>query len=125
MIYKDLAASFAPHPDTGDALIRTGRNAVAQAISNLVNTNAYDRPFQPMLNSNIRAKLFDPISLTTAGEMRSLIEQTIHNNEPRVSQVYVDVRADDINHRYIVFVSYVINSTGENINQQMQLERVR
>lgn len=125
MIYKDLALSLGAHPDTGDALVRTGRNAISQAVANLVNTNAYDRPFQPMLNSNIRIKLFDAISETIAGELASLITQTIENNEPRISNVFVDLKADDINHRYIGYVSYVIISTGEKINQQMLLERVR
>lgn len=125
MIYKDIALSFQAHPDTGDVFVRTGRNAVAQSITNLVNTNAYDRPFQPLLNSNIRSALFNPISDTVASELSSLVTQTIKNYESRVKDVYADIKADDINSRYIGFISYTIVSTGEKINQQILLERVR
>ena len=60
--YQDLDLDFIAHPVRKDIVKKTGPDAVARAIRNLVLTNFYDRPFRPYIGSNAQKLLFENIN---------------------------------------------------------------
>jgi hypothetical protein len=57
--YKDLDLNFTAHPVTKDVVKRTGNAAIIGALRNLILTNLYEKPFQPVYGSRIRGLLFE------------------------------------------------------------------
>ena len=57
--------------------------AVKRALRNLVQTNFYERPFQPELGCGIRELLFEPFTPLTKVFLERKIEEVIVNYEPR------------------------------------------
>ena len=46
-IYKDFDLSFSINPITGDLGTKSDVNAIQQSIKTLINTNFFERPFNP------------------------------------------------------------------------------
>jgi len=88
-IYKDIDISFAKNPNTLDISKKIDVAAVKQALKLLINTQYYEKPFNPEFGSNIRSLLFQPFSLETANRLQDEIKQTINNFEPRVKIVSI------------------------------------
>ena len=62
--FKDLSVTFKKHPVTNDLVSVKDKVAIAQSISNLLQTNKGERPFQPELGSGLRDLLFEPLDLS-------------------------------------------------------------
>lgn len=107
-IYKDIDISFAKNPNTLDISKKIDVAAVKQALKLLMNTQYYEKPFNPEFGSNIRSLLFQPFGLETASRLQSQIRLTIENFEPRVKveSVYVNPKIDD--HEYIVEIAFYV-----------------
>ena len=58
--FKDLSVTFKKHPVTNDLVTVKDKTAIAQSISNILQTNRGDRPFKPRLGADIRSLLFEP-----------------------------------------------------------------
>lgn len=123
--YKDLDLNFRPHPITKDVVKRIGNAAIIGAVRNLILTNRYEKPFQPAFGSRIRSLLFEDVSFITANILRTEIEDTIRNFEPRVSVNNVRVSAEPENYRYSVAITFYINNLEQPVNITMFLEKVR
>ena len=121
----DISTTFAAHPDTGNLLIRTEKRAVAQALANLISTNRFERPFNPDVGGNLRPLLFEQISKSTATAIRSLITETINNNETRINLDRVEVKAESQRNRYVVTLVYYHSGEETATTQQITLTRVR
>jgi uncharacterized protein len=95
-IYSDLDLRFMPTLSTGDVSMRYDAQAVITSIRNLLNTNKYDRPFQPDVNSGINALLFEPANSITATLIENEITRVLTNYEPRakINTVLVTVSPD-------------------------------
>ena len=61
-LYSDLDLRFNATLSTGDVSMKYDTQAVIASIKNLLNTNKYDRPFQPDISSGLNALLFEPLS---------------------------------------------------------------
>lgn len=111
VIYSDVAFSFGPNPISADVSRITNEEAVKQSIKNIVLTDRYERPFNPMFGCNVRKMLFENFTATTIALTRKLIIEAIKNFEPRAQ--IVDVRVDgdpDLNGITITIVFSIINS---------------
>ena len=117
--------SFSKHPLTGDVGVKTDINSINQALRNLINTNYYDRLFQPTIGCNIRALLFEPADPITIADLRQAIKDTITNHEPRVT--LSDINIEDLSERnqYNVRIVYFVNYKAEPIQLDVILERLR
>ena len=62
-IYKDLNLDFQINTATKDIQKITDVESVKRAVRNLVNLNHYEKPFHPEIGSNLRAMLFENLSL--------------------------------------------------------------
>lgn len=94
-IYTDIDMSFAMNPISRDVVKKVDVNAVKQALSSLLHTKPYERPFQPNLGSPLEDLLFEPMDENVASNMAILLEEVIKNYERRV-------RLDDV----IVYPDY-------------------
>ena len=112
-IYKDIDISFAKNPNTLDISKKIDVAAVKQALKLLINTQYYEKPFNPEFGSNIRSLLFQPFSLETANRLQDEIKQTINNFEPRVKIVSILVDPNLDTQEYNVEIAfYVVGIQG-------------
>lgn len=124
-IYKDFDISFNLNPITGDIGTKTDVNAINQSLKNLVNTNLYERPFQPFLGCNIRGLLFELADPITMSDLKTAINETISNYEPRVS--IIELRLDDLSDQNAYNIRLVYNILSSNTVNQFEtiLKRLR
>ena len=106
--FLDLSASFQNNPLSNDLIGLKNENAIARSVRNLILTTQGERPFQPVLGSNVNNLLFDNMDKLTAAALKDEIRNTIENYEPRVEieEIIVDPNFD--NNEFNVTVQYYI-----------------
>ena len=123
--FRDIDLDFSRNTVTNDVNVVEDVIAVKRAVKNLIQTNFYERPFQPELGCGIRELLFENFTPMTKVFLQRKIEEVIVNYEPRVQLQNVTVDDDQDNNRLVVDIYfYVIGVPGP---QQVQtfLQRVR
>ena len=95
-VYKDIPISFTAHPITGKIKSLINRDAVKQSVKNIVLTNFYERPYNPILGGDVLAKLFENMGPLTEYEISNNIREALDNFEPRaeVDEIKVDALED-------------------------------
>ena len=83
--FRDIDLDFNRNSVTNDVNIVEDVVAVKRALKNLVQTNFYERPFQPELGCGIRELLFENFTPMTKVFLERKIEEVIVNYEPRVN----------------------------------------
>ena len=83
--------SFQVNPLTDDLIAIKNQTAIARSIRNLVLTSPGERFFNNDLGSRVNELLFENVDDITASSVKSEIENTIKNFEPRVNNVKVKV----------------------------------
>ena len=106
--FLDVSASFQVNPINSDVIVTRNENAIARAVRNLVFTIPGEKPFQPIIGSNVTRLLFENLDRITAQSIRSEIEDTINNFEPRVSLNEVTVTPNFDNNEFDCVVNYDI-----------------
>jgi len=66
-------------------------DAIAESLSNLINTSAGERFFNRGFGANLKTLLFEPISQGTADDIRMLLYSAIKQYEPRVEVDYFGI----------------------------------
>jgi phage baseplate assembly protein W len=122
-MYKDLNPLLQPHPDTHDITVRTGVNAINGAISNLVLTAAFERPYNKLINGGMRKLLFESPSEQIAGVIQTTIEQLINNFEKRAHNVAVDASLNSTRNGYNVTVVYTASESGKQGTIKLELKK--
>ena len=123
--FRDIDLDFARNTVTNDVNVVEDIIAVKRAVKNLVQTNFYERPFQPELGCGIRELLFEPFTPMTKVFLERKIEEVLINYEPRVNLQSVQVDDDQDGNRLVVDIYfYVVGVPGP---QQVQtfLQRAR
>ena len=123
--FRDIDLDFTRNAVTNDVNVVEDITAVKRAVKNLVQTNFYERPFQPELGCGIRELLFENFTPMTKVFLERKIEEVLINYEPRVDLQSVQVDDDQDGNRLVVDIYfYVIGVPGP---QQVQtfLQRVR
>ena len=124
-IYSDFLPDLNPHPQTGDIVRYVNENAVKRSIRNLIQTNPGERFFQPILGTDLRSVLFEPMDSISASSLQSLITQTITNHEPRCKLISVDVVPNDAQQSFAVTVQFMIINNQSVQTTTITLYRVR
>tara|TARA_B100000902_G_C27238135_1_gene878553 strand:+ start:504 stop:905 length:402 start_codon:yes stop_codon:yes gene_type:complete len=106
--FKDVSATFQVNPINSDVIILKNENAIARSIRNLIFTIPGEKPFAPTIGSNVTALLFENMDLLTASSIKSEIEYTITNFEPRVNLTDVEVTANIDNNQFDCVIRYEI-----------------
>ena len=123
--FRDIDLDFSRNLVTNDVNVVEDVIAVKRAVKNLIQTNFYERPFQPELGCGIRELLFENFTPMTKVFLERKIEEVLINYEPRVDLQNVQVDDDQDGNRLVVDIYfYVIGVPGP---QQVQtfLQRVR
>ena len=99
--------------------------AIKRSVRNLIQTNYYERPFNPELGCGIRELLFEPFTPMTKVFIERKIQEVLVNFEPRITLQNVAVDDDQDRNRLVVDIYfYIVGVSGP---QQVQtfLQRVR
>ena len=100
--FRDLDLDFTRNAVTNDVNVVDDVISVKRAVKNLVQTNFYERPFQPELGCGVRELLFEPFTPLTKIHLENKIEEVLINNEPRVEVQNVAVDDDQNRNRLVV-----------------------
>jgi len=105
--------------------ILSNRDAVKQSVKNIVLTNFYERPYNPILGGDVLAKLFENMGPFTEYEISTNIREALDNFEPRaeVDEIKVDA-LEDQNALNVSITFRIVNDTDP-ITVTVFLERVR
>ena len=106
--FLDLSASFKNNPLSNDLIGLKNENAIARSVRNLILTTQGERPFQPVLGSNVNNLLFDNMDKLTASTLKDEIRNTIENYEPRVELEDIIVDPNFDNNEFNVTIQYYI-----------------
>ena len=106
--FLDLSASFKNNPLSNDLIGLKNENAIARSVRNLILTTQGERPFQPVLGSNVNNLLFDNMDKLTASALKDEIRNTIENYEPRVELEDIIVDPNFDNNEFNVTIQYYI-----------------
>ena len=102
--FKDISLSFKRHPVTNDILALTNEDAIKRSVRNLVETVNEERFFNPLIGSQVKESLFELPDNGLKATLKTQIENSILNFEPRVNlrDVIVDHPNDTNDLRVIV-----------------------
>jgi phage baseplate assembly protein W len=123
--YSDIDFSFRRTPGKNDIALSIDEMAVVRSVRYLLLTKKYERPFQSGIGSRLEQLLFEPISFTTASSLKSEIESTIRNYEPRVTLAQVTVDENVDNNSYSVGLLFYIGNNVQPTQLNLILERTR
>jgi phage baseplate assembly protein W len=110
---------------TADIALSYDAQAVTRSIRNLLNTQNYDRLFNPDLGSQITGLLFENISPIVAVTMEGLIKNLIKAYEPRANVQNVTVNEMTDSNAYRVTITFYIENATQPTTTTILLERNR
>ena len=124
--YSDLDLFFGQRNVGKDVNKITDIQAVKRSLRNLINLNAFEKPFHPEISGGVREMLFEHMTPITAVVLTRKIEDVINNFEPRCRLVSVRAIPDYDRNIYNVAIEfYVVNAPTELVDLSVMLERLR
>ena len=100
--------SFQVNPLTDDLIAIKNETAISRSIRNLVLTTPGERFFNNGLGSQVNNLLLENVDDLTASSVKSEIENTIRNFEPRVKLLSTKVSANPDSNEFDVIITYEI-----------------
>ena len=100
--------SFKVNPLTDDLIAIKNQTAISRSLRNLVLTSPGERFFNNGLGSRVNELLFENVDDLTASSVKSEIENTIKNFEPRVKLLTTRVSANPDSNEFDVIITYEI-----------------
>ena len=123
--YQDVSFTMFKHPMDRDVGKKTSAAAVKQAIQALLKTSYYERPMQPHIGSDIKKLLFEPMDGITAELLKSEVTQAVTRLEPRASILNTKVTPQYENNRYVVSITFSIDSTQKPEEVEVLLQQTQ
>lgn len=123
--YKDFYNNLNAHPVRKDLFVLEDTDSIKNSIKNLIFTDPGERLFQPFIGSGIRASLFENISENTAYMIKTQVETTIENFEPRAKLLAVYVNPYPEQNGYNVKIVFSTINNPQPILFEVLLTRVR
>ena len=123
--FVDLDLNFNIHPIRKDINVFINEYAITNSIKNLVLTNHYERPFNPVIGSNVRRMLFENVDTIIAGQLEKEIKDTIENFEPRASVINVTAIPSLDENGYNITLAYMVVNLPNTLTISFFLERIR
>ena len=123
--FRDIDLDFDRNIVTNDVNVVENVVAIKRSVRNLIQTNYYERPFNPELGCGIRELLFEPFTPMTKVFIERKIQEVLVNFEPRITLQNVAVDDDQDRNRLVVDIYfYVVGVPGPQVVQTF-LQRVR
>lgn len=123
-LYKDVDFAFTT-TTSKDVAKRIDVNAVKQSIKNLLLTRPGERPFQPLLGSELYRILFEPMDVVTVEVLKSVITECIGNYEPRAKLQEVAVKPNYDENSYDVTIYFYVVGILTPVTYNLTLQRLR
>ena len=123
-LYRDIDLSFTVKPN-GELYVKRDAAAVTKALKNLIQTNHFEKPFQPFFGGNIRAMLFELVDEDTEEDLAEQIIKTINDYEPRARLRNLDVNLEADQNTLSVKIEYQVVNTDEVITFTTSVSRLR
>ena len=109
ILFSDFPKNFDMTP-SGDLARIVNQSSILNSVENIVLTYLGERPYSPLVGSNIGFQDFENASTIQDQVMQSDIKLAIKQNEPRVSVVSVTTTDNNDNSYFITVVLYIINN---------------
>ena len=125
--FKDISLSFKRHPVTNDILALRNEDAIKRSVRNLVETINEERFFNSLLGSRVKESLFEVPDNTIRATLKTQIENSILNFEPRINLTDVIINHPNDTNDLEVTVAYDIigqEATPQEITFILQPTRV-
>ena len=106
--FRDIDLDFTRNAVTNDVNVVEDVIAVKRSVRNLVQTNFYERPFNPELGCGVRELLFENFTPLTAIYLKRKISEVLNNYEPRIELTDVAVDDDQDGNRLVVDIYFTI-----------------
>jgi len=117
--FKDVSLSFKRHPVNNDILALKNEDAIKRSVQNLVRTNFGEVMFDPLVGTKITESLFELANDDYVVPIKTQIELTLRNFEPRVQLTDVIVQSEPDQNFMDITVEYDIvglDSPSQSIN---------
>ena len=124
-IFSDLNLDFQQNTASKDIQKIEDVEAVKRSVKNLIQTNFYERPFNPEIGCGVRELLFENFTPVTGIFIQRKVEEVITNYEPRarISSVTVNEQPDR-NGIDVTVYFYVMNMPNP-VSVTTVLQRIR
>lgn len=128
--YSDINITFAAHPVTKKLSVLKNNDAIKRALKNLIFTNQFEVPYQPVYGGNIRSYLFNLLDEqreygVDSAAVKSQIQTAIRNYEPRVTVNDIFIESDFESLTLNVTIDFSVLNQPEPDRLQIFLERSR
>jgi phage baseplate assembly protein W len=124
-IFSDFTLNLTPHPVSRDLVIETNEYAVKRAVKNLIFTEFYERPYNPLLGSNVKKSFFEPFTNVTASNIEYSIREILNNYEPRIELLEIKTGDDRERNGLNITITFRINNQVRPVMLDLFIERVR
>lgn len=105
--------------------IKRDAAAVKQAIKTLIQTNYFEKPYQPFFGADIRSLLFELADDDIEEEVGEQVIEAIEKYEPRASIIDVRVRALPDYNSISVTIEFQVVNTSEVVVFTTSISRLR
>jgi len=123
--FSDLGITMTAHPITGKVTVKKNAEAVIGALKNLILTNRFERPYDPLYGADIRSRLFENFDPIEQVNIEEDIKSAIKNFEPRVRINEVRVVASPNSNRVQIGISFYVSNEAQPITVGLEIERTR
>ncbi len=124
--FKDISLSFKRHPVTNDILALKNEDAIKRSVQNLIRIQLGEVFFNELIGTRITGALFEFANDDFVDPIKSEIETTILNNEPRVQLTDIDVFSEPDNNALDIKISYdLVGLSAPSQTLQFVLEPTR
>ena len=111
--YSDFLPNLDLNPITAQLARATNENAVGQSIKALCLTNFTERFYHPEIGTNLNSMMFDMSDSMTLDRIKTTVEDTIKNGEPRALLQSVNVQLSPDEQAVSVQIYYsLVNVVG-------------
>jgi len=123
--FSDLGITMTAHPVTGNIAVKKNADAVIGALKNLILTNRFERPYEPLFGADIYARLFENFDPIEQVNIEEDIKTAVANYEPRASVSEVNVVASPNSNKVQVGITFYVVNEVQPITVGLQIERTR
>lgn len=125
MQFSDLGITMTAHPVTGSITVKKNADAVVGALKNIILTNRFERPYDPLFGADIRSRLFENFDPIEQVNIEEDIKMAITNHEPRATVSEVQVVASPNSNKVQVGITFYVVNEVQPVTVGLEIERTR
>ena len=123
--FSDLGISMTAHPVTGNPVVKKNADAVIGALKNLILTNRFERPYDPLFGADIYSRLFENFDAIEQVNIEEDIKTAVNNYEPRAKISEVRVIASPNSNKVQIGITFYVVNEVQPTTIGLEIERTR